>query len=155
MSFDPKAVLDDVIQIIREDVEIIQGLTPAQIEANVCEYDDEFENDNTDWKFGAPAVFVRIVKGLPRFKYVDGGSDTYDYDIVIFICHNSSDAGNTHILDVVKQVRDALEGEKLDIGGEDLTIQTGQFDFFRKVNKMSVYTLDAGTIPNADIKKDS
>lgn len=144
---DPLQVLNDVVDIIRNEVPIYQNLSAAQKEKNIREYDDEFKTESTSWQFGYPAAFVRLVKGLPRFKYVDGGSEAYDYDMVIFICHDGSDSGNTHILDVVKQVRTTLEGQELVINGEDLKIQCGQFDFFDKVNKVAIYTLDIGTIP--------
>lgn len=148
--FDPLEIQNDVIDLIREKVPAFQLLTPAQRIANVREYDDEFRTENEQWEFGFPCALVRVVRGLPRFKYVDGGSDCYDYDIVVFIAHDSKDDAKTHPLEIVKQVRDALEGEELTLGDdqdEEFKIQCGQFDFLMKVNATAVYTLDLGTIP--------
>ena len=146
--FNPESVLNDVIDILRNDVPLIQSaLTAAQTEANVREYDDEFKSEDAEWKFSAPAVFLQMLKASPKSFDVSAQPMSYDYDMIIFICHDSSDVpAKTHILELVKQVHDALSGEVLTEGEDEVTVQCGVMDFLGKNNKMSVYTLDVKTI---------
>lgn len=153
--FNPEEMLSDVIGLIKEVPIINTLLSEAQKEKNVAEYDDEFKTAETSWQFSFPSVFVRVLKAIPRFKYVDGGSDVYDYDIVLFIAHDEKDSGATNILQIAKNIRDYLEGQELtltegagpDESREDFKIQCGEFDFYDKINACKIYTLELGTIP--------
>lgn len=159
MSFDPKSVLDDVIDILRTDVALMQSaLTAAQRTANVREYGGEFRSEDVEWKFSAPAVFVQMLKASPRTFGSDGQPMDYDYEMVIFICHDASDLPDkTHVLTLAKQVNDALAGEVLTEGSytgeeahlnDEVMIQCGALDFLGGQKKMSVYTLDVKAIPS-------
>lgn len=146
MSFVPYEILNDVIDVLQTDVPTFAALSDERRIKNVREYDDEFRDERVDWSYDFPIGFVRVVSGKPRIRYVDGTADVYDYDIVVFVAVKSEEGVNQHILELLTEVRNALEGAELTIGNEDYMLQTGQFDFIMKNNAVTVYTLDVGTV---------
>lgn len=142
----PYYLKEFLTEVITEVTGIKTGTAPDEVsmfknpDAQVREYDGEFDEAKDNYTESYPCCLVEIEESDPNTVLVDGTSPDEVMKARLYI---ATSLQAPHVLDLVKLVAEKLRGKLLDFENDAYTVQVGAAKLIaRGPDKMKCWTLE-------------